>query len=136
VFGHRRTFWVATFVVLAAMLGVLALPVRNMFEQQNRLAATEAEVAALKDRNAELEARTKALHDPGDLELTARRNHGLVFPGEESYSVLPPPRAGQVPGWVSVGLSFEADKATDLPPAPAVPTGSPANPQPDSSAEG
>ena len=125
VFGHRRTFWGATAVVLAAMLGVLALPVRNLVDQQNQLRATEAEVAALEERNSELEARSKALHNPGDLELTARENHGLVFPGEESYSVLPPPQSGQVPGWVSVGLTFDAESATDLvPPAATTPTGS------------
>ena len=80
---QRRTLWIASAVMLLGVLAVLAFPVRNLYAQQ----------------------------DPDELELTARRNHGLVLPREESYSVLESPEAGKVPGWVSIGLAFDPEVA-------------------------
>lgn len=93
--------------VLAVMVVMLAFPMRNMFNQQREVTETKAEIAELKAQNRELEVRANALSDPAELELEARKNHGLVFPGEETYSVLPPPGDGRVPNWVAVGLTFD-----------------------------
>ena len=41
------------------------------------------------------------------MEILARRHHGMVFPGEESYVVLPPTVGGEVPPWVAKGWSFD-----------------------------
>ena len=108
---QRRTLWIASAVMLLGVLAVLAFPVRNLYAQQDQIAETKAEIKNIEEANAALKSRTDALNNPDELELTARRNHGLVLPREESYSVLESPEAGKVPGWVSIGLAFDPEVA-------------------------
>lgn len=104
---QRRTLWIASAAMLLGVLAVLAFPVRNLYAQQDQIAETKAEIKNIEEANAALKSRTDALNNPDELELTARRNHGLVLPREESYSVMESPEAGKVPGWVSIGLAFD-----------------------------
>lgn len=109
---HRRFAWVPAAVVIAAALALMVLPVRNYFVQNEEIAQTRREIAAIKDQNAELRRKASVQNDPAALELKAREDLGMVLPGEESYVVLAPSAAGQVPDWVSVGLNFDPKAAT------------------------
>ena len=105
--SRRRWFWVAALSVVALFLAVLALPVRNLFGQSAELGRAQTELVGLRAENTKLERRQTELEDPEQVEILARRNHGMVFPGEESYVVLPPTVGGEVPPWVAKGWSFD-----------------------------
>ncbi len=103
----RRWFWVVALAVVTLFLALLALPVRNLFSQSSELSSARSELAELQGDTTELERRQAELEDPKQVEVLARRNHGMVFPGEESYVVLPPTEGGEVPPWVAKGWSYD-----------------------------
>lgn len=75
-------------------LVALAVPARGYWAQRGELGDREAALAELEHSNDELERRLDRLDDPGEIELIARRDYGLVAEGEESYAILPPATAG------------------------------------------
>ena len=101
--------------VVSLFLALLALPVRNLFSQSSELSLARAELAELQGDTTELERRQAELEDPKQVEVLARRNHGMVFPGEESSAVLPRTEGGEVPPWVAKGWDFDpaAPASTD-----------------------
>ena len=104
---RRRWFWVVALAIVSLFLALLALPIRNLFSQSAELSAARSELVDLKGDTTELERRQAELEDPEQVEILARRNHGMVFPGEESYVVLPPTEGGEVPPWVAKGWNFD-----------------------------
>ena len=58
-----------------------------MAEQANTL-------EQLRIQNAKLQAQVDALGTDAEIERIARSEYSLVFPGEETYAVLPPPATG------------------------------------------
>ncbi|MEZ5372701.1 MAG: septum formation initiator family protein [Microthrixaceae bacterium] len=105
--SRRRWFWVVALAVVSLFLALMALPVRNLFSQSAELGRARAEIGELQQENTNLERRQAELEDPEQVEALARRNHGMVFPGEESYVVLPPSEGGEVPPWVAKGWDFD-----------------------------
>ena len=87
-----RVLLVAGVVALAGLL--LAGPVLGWFDQRDQVADQEAELSRLTAENNELIARRARFDDPSEIQRIARRDLGLVEPGEESYAVLPPSTAG------------------------------------------
>lgn len=81
-------------VLLLAALGagavVLAPPLEGFLAARQRVALLEQQAAALTGENARLERRIDDLDDPLTIELLARRQQGLVRPGEVPYVLLPP----------------------------------------------
>ncbi|MEZ5380302.1 MAG: septum formation initiator family protein [Microthrixaceae bacterium] len=112
----RHRFWVVASMVVVLFLAMLALPVRNLFSQSAELSRAEDELEQLKDENVKLERRQAELEDPEQVEQLARRNHGMVFPGEESYVVLPPTEGGEVPPWVAKGWGFDPEAEPEAAP--------------------
>lgn len=104
---RRRWFWVVALAVVALFLALLTLPVRNLFSQSSELSRARSELVDLQGETTQLERRQAELEDPEQVEVLARRNHGMVFPGEESYVVLPPSEGGEVPPWVAKGWNFD-----------------------------
>lgn len=94
---ERRTLQVRRFGVLAgsAALAVVLIyaifPVRTYLEQRAAAQRTSERHEKLREANAELEEREDQLQDPETIIEIARRDYQLVFPGEESYGLLPPP---------------------------------------------
>lgn len=69
------------------------LPVRNWIDQRDEIAHLEAELSGLEASNAALEAEIRLLQTHSEIERIARRDFGLVYPGEEAYAILPQPLA-------------------------------------------
>ena len=94
---ERRTLQVRRFGVLAgsAALAVVLIyaifPVRTYLEQRAATQRARERIDKLSEANAELEQRKEQLRDDDTVEEIARRDYQLVFPGEESYGLLPPP---------------------------------------------
>jgi cell division protein FtsB len=69
------------------------LPVGNWFDQRDEIVHLEARLREIQASNAALEAEIQLLQTETEIERLARRDFGLVYPGEEAYAILPQPVA-------------------------------------------
>lgn len=80
-------------VVLALAVVVLAglavLPARTWWAQRQSLNHSRAELAQVEQEVADLKARQELLQTDAEVERLARQDYDLVFPGEESYRLVP-----------------------------------------------
>ena len=81
---------VATFTLAILLVGVF--PTRMLLEQRSELAAAEADLAEVTEHNDGLRDRIAALETDAEIERIARAEYNLVYPGQEAYAILPPPR--------------------------------------------
>ena len=86
---RRRGWGVVLAVVTVGVLFVAVFPTRTWLAQRQDLEATSNQVKVLKEQNAELDARVKRLNTDAEIERLARRDYGLVRPGEEAFAILP-----------------------------------------------
>ena len=89
----RRGWGVVLGVVSIGVLFVAVFPTRTWLGQRQDLEATERQVKVLAVQNTELQARVQRLNTDAEIERLARRDYGLVLPGEEAYAILPAPPA-------------------------------------------
>lgn len=89
-------------VVLALAVVVLAglavLPARTWWTQRQSLNQSRAELAQVQQEVADLKARRDLLQTDAEVERIARQDYDLVYPGEESYRLVPAdavPASGQ-----------------------------------------
>lgn len=84
-------------VVLALAVVVLAglavLPARTWWTQRQSLNQSQAELAQVEQEVADLKARHELLQTDAEVERMARQDYDLVYPGEESYRLVPPDAA-------------------------------------------
>jgi cell division protein FtsB len=66
-------------------------PVRTFLNQRQTESDTRERLDHLAEANRRLAEEARRLKDKDEIELRARRDYGWVFPGEESYRVLPAP---------------------------------------------
>ena len=78
-------------VVLACVVlaGLAVLPAKTWFSQRSKMDAAEAELARIEAETIELERQVGRLATDAEIELRARRDFDLVYPGEESYRIVP-----------------------------------------------
>ena len=82
---------VALLVVLALfVIGYAVLPIRSWMDQRTQIGARQVELADLESSNVDLADRVADLATAAEVERIARRDLGLVMPGEEAFAVLPP----------------------------------------------
>ena len=110
--ARRRRFLIAVGLLLL-VAAVLAVPARSYWAQRGELSAREARLAEVNRTNDELTARLTRLGEPAEIQRIARRDYGLVEPGEESYAILPPATAGLVlpTGWPFDRLSGPLERS-------------------------
>jgi len=85
----RRVGMQAASVTLALMLLYAVFPVRTYLNQRAATERAREQIEVLGRENDRLEQRAEDLRDPETVEEIARRELGLVMPGEESYGILP-----------------------------------------------
>ncbi|HEX6301735.1 MAG TPA: septum formation initiator family protein [Acidimicrobiia bacterium] len=79
------------FLLMGAAFLTQVVPYRQIIETQRQVATARAELEALEDHNAELQADVSALQTDAEIERLAREKLGYVRPGEKAYVVLDPP---------------------------------------------
>ena len=92
---------VLTLLVVAGLVAVVVgatwkwgvLPVSNWVDQRDEIARLELELREIQASNAALRSEIQLLHTDTEIERIARRDFGLVYPGEEAYAILPQPVA-------------------------------------------
>lgn len=83
------------FLLLGAAFLTQVVPYRQIIESRHQVEQATAELAALEDENAMLQADADALHTDAEIEKLAREKLGYVRPGETAFVVLDPPQAEQ-----------------------------------------
>ena len=91
----RRAFTLIVVVGLCAVALAITWnwgvnPVRNWLAQRDEIAQLEARLAEARATNAALEADVARLGTDAEIERIARRDLGLVYPGEEAYVIRLP----------------------------------------------
>jgi cell division protein FtsB len=88
--GGRRISWLGllTATVLAG-LALAVFPVQDLLAQRREIHALERELSVIVAANDELERRALDLQTDVEVERLAREEYNLVYPGEESYAILP-----------------------------------------------
>jgi len=98
---HRSTTVALVVVTVLAMGYVMFVPARSYLAQQHDTDRAEVELARVDDEIEDLRQRRRDLQDPAEIERVAREEFNLVYPGEESFALLPaPPPPLPIPaGW-------------------------------------
>ena len=91
----RRLFVVA--LVVVGILFTFGNPARTWFDQHQDIAAARERNAVLAEQSRELQARVDQLNTDAEVEQIARKEHGLVRPGEEAFGILPGPSPNDPP---------------------------------------
>jgi cell division protein FtsB len=88
----KPALWTATLAlfVLGLAFVTAVIPFRQIIDQQRRVEAAAAELAAITSENRILEAEVAALNTPQEIERLAREQLGYVMPGDIAYVVLEP----------------------------------------------
>jgi len=79
---------VVSSLTLVVLVGFIAIPVRTWSYQTAKKDATKKEMAQIEEDIAGLEQELINLQSDDEIERRARKDFGLVFPGEESYRVV------------------------------------------------
>src|SRR5437867_2730370 len=93
--------WVGVVAVIAlGLILFLVLPTRTWLSQRSALDSAGHRLAAIRQENAALQARAKALQSPAEIERLARQQYGMIRPGEQAFAVTPGVLPTQLPsGW-------------------------------------
>ncbi len=78
-------------VAVAIIAGLALLPIRTWMGQRATMAEAESELSRTQGEIEQLNARLALIETDAEIERLARENFDLVFPGEESYRILPAP---------------------------------------------
>jgi len=91
----RRVLWVALLAItVLAVMVIGVFPTQQYLEQRHEAGRRSETLEQLRAENAELQAQVDALGTDAEIERIARSEYSFVFPGEETYAVLPPPDTG------------------------------------------
>lgn len=74
---------------LVVLAGLAIHPARTWLSQKQQRSEADAELAEVEAEVAELERQLQLLETDEEIERRARRDFYLVYPGEESYRILP-----------------------------------------------
>ena len=78
-------------ISIVVLVGLAALPIRTWVDQRRATDEIRQEVTTAEGEVAELELKLALLETDAEIERMARENFDLVYPGEESYRILPAP---------------------------------------------
>jgi cell division protein FtsB len=75
---------------LAVVAGLAVLPARTWLTQREEISEARTELADIEAELVELRAELELLQTDAEIERLARADFDLVYPGEESYRIVPP----------------------------------------------
>ncbi len=75
------------------VIGIGLLPARTWLAQRESISDTQSHLDELETEVAKLEVQLQLLETDAEVERVARENFDYVYPGEESYRILPAPTA-------------------------------------------
>lgn len=125
--SYRRRRLVVLVVLLLALLGAAVAanygPLRAYYDARGRVEEAEAQVAALEEKNGELQAELGRLTEAPYLEKLARERLGYARPGEEVYVVEGAEEEQTVQGTETGGANTHSSGAGEVATAPSAKAG-------------
>jgi hypothetical protein len=118
----RRT--VGLLAAAGATLAVLVLvvfPTRSYLKERGNLNSTSHQLQSLNAQNRQLSNQIGRLNTDSEIERLARKDYGLVKPGEEAYAILPSALAGNTPTNKTNKAAPRSQPSAHPPPAQAAP---------------
>ena len=92
-----RMPWSRCVIMVALISAVVAIivfygvtPYNAWREQRSTISEADIQLEDVAYKNQQLQAEIDRLSSYEEIERVARRDHGLVYPGEDPYVVLPP----------------------------------------------
>lgn len=85
----------ASCLAAAVLVGLAIVPVRTWLAQQRNMDEARSQLSQIDAEVADLERQLAKLQTDDEVERRARQDFDLVFPGEESYRILPEPSTEQ-----------------------------------------
>jgi cell division protein FtsB len=82
--------WLAVLAVVSVLGFVVVIPARTWVDQNLAMRDATAELERIERTNRELSDKIQRLSQDDAIERQAREQFGLVYPGEEPYTVLDP----------------------------------------------
>lgn len=80
--------------LITAVVSIIAFygitPYQAWQEQQDTVGEVRGQLQEVSEQNIRLQAEIDRLSSYEEIERVARRDYGLVYPGEQAYVVLPP----------------------------------------------
>ncbi len=89
--GRHGPITVGAFLAVFVLGGLAIHPARTWLSQKQKLSEAEIELVQVQADVADLERQLSLLEADDEVERRARRDFHLVYPGEESYRILPGP---------------------------------------------
>lgn len=77
-------------LALAVLAGLAVLPARTWLSQRENMSEAQAELEQIEADVDALESELDLLSTEDEIERLARKDFDLVYPGEESYRIVPP----------------------------------------------
>lgn len=85
----RLSFVAVGLISVAVLIGLAVTPARTWWSQRQLLEETRQNIAEAEARIAELKEERERLQTDAEIEKRARADFDLVYPGEESYRIIP-----------------------------------------------
>jgi cell division protein FtsB len=86
----RRTIvLLAAAGVTLAVLVLVVFPTRSFLQERSSVNSTTHQLQSLNAQNRQLSNQIGRLNTDSEIERLARKDYGLVKPGEEAYAILP-----------------------------------------------
>ncbi len=79
-----------TTVVIVGLLFLFVLPGRTLLDQQHSIDRARQRISVLGQENSKLRGEIKRLQNPSQIEQIAHQEYGLVLPGQQAYTIIPP----------------------------------------------
>ncbi|MGZ4675940.1 MAG: FtsB family cell division protein [Acidimicrobiia bacterium] len=80
-----------TLVVFVGLLFVVVFPLQSWLDQRSSIDESQHRLEIVREQRQKLEAEAKQLQRPSEVERIARREYGMVRPGEQAYAAVPGP---------------------------------------------
>lgn len=93
---RRLAVVVSALLVLALFVAVF--PTRTWLSQRASLASASSQLSTVERQDQVLSDQVRLLQTDSEVERLARRDYGLVMPGEQAYAILPAAGASASPG--------------------------------------
>ena len=100
-------------ILLIAVGLWLSQPILQGIVERKEISALQEEIVRLQKENEVLEKEISALNSDDDIEVVARRDLGLIKPGEESYIVIPEDEGEKEAGSQVLNESHEEENSSE-----------------------
>jgi len=87
----RFIIMVTLITAVVSIIGFYGVtPYRAWQEQRDTVGEVESQLQEVSEQNVQLQDEIDRLSSYEEIERVARRDYGLIYPGEKAYVVLPP----------------------------------------------